>query len=352
MAAGSSSGKVELVSIQYLRGAAAMGVVVWHAQGQMQIPETKILQAGIEIFFVISGYIMWLILTARPVTPMVFLRKRVARIIPLYWALTTFMAAMLLLAPQFLQSSRFDLGHVIASYLFLPWPNPSGVGLYPLLIPGWTLNYETPFYLLLTLSLFLPAKARAPFAIAVLTTLGACSLLPLTGIARFYASPYMIEFVFGILLAIWLPKLPAEARRWGPWLFAAGAALLVAGGLAIDEQASWRLVIFGLPAAMIVAGLSMWESYRPLPRVPGLKAVGDASYPLYMIHALVLSVMAQAWRAFGLTDLSPWLYVVLALAVTSVIGYVAHLTLERWLLETFGVRERRAGRPKLAAVAP
>ena len=344
--------RTELVSIQYLRAAAALGVVVWHAQGQVGIPETQVLQAGIEIFFVISGYVMWLILGQRPVTPGVFLQKRLARIVPLYWLLTTVMVILLLVAPQLLQSTRFDLPHVVASYLFVAWPNPvEAAGLKPVMIPGWTLNYEMAFYLLLWVALMLKAAWRGAFVIGALLVLTVLSALPLPPIALFYASPFMAEFALGVGLAMVLPRLPEGWLRHGGLVFALGCGLLLAGGAVIDAEAHGRLVLLALPATLIVAGLVAIEQSGRLPSIPMLKAVGDASYPLYMIHPVLLSAMAQGLATTGVA-MPPWLYVATALVVTSAVGWFAHLWLERPLIAAFRPRPRArpASPPTLAVV--
>ena len=340
----------ELVSIQYLRGLAALGVVVWHAQGQVGLAETTVLQAGIEIFFVISGYVMWLILSARPVSPVTFLRKRLGRVVPLYWTLTTLVVLVLLIAPGLLQTTRFDLAHVVSSYLFVAWPNPDpGVGLKPLMIPGWTLNYEMAFYALLALALWLPRAWQAPFVIGVLGLLAACSVLPLPPIAHFYASPFMAELAMGVGLALVLPRL-AAFEKFGPWILAAGLALLMVGGALYESHHHARLLLFALPAVLIVAGVVMWENAGGLPRLPGLKTLGDVSYPLYIVHPIVLSGLAQGWRALGLSGASPWIYVVVAVGVASIIGWAAHILLERPLVRLFQHRPRRAKTSPTAAV--
>ena len=338
-----------MMSIQYLRGVAALGVVAWHAQSQMGLGETRVLQAGIEVFFIVSGYVMWLILTERPVSPATFLRKRITRVVPLYWTLTTVILVMLLMAPRLLQNARFDPVHVIMSYLFLPWPNPVvEAGLKPLMIPGWTLNYEMFFYALLAAALALPARWRAVFTVGTLSLLGVASLLPLGPIAHFYASPFMIEFALGIGLAMVLPRLPQALRCRGGWIFGLGLALLLAAGSASGAE-QVRLVTFAIPATLIVGGLVAWEGAGSLPRLGLLKTLGDASYPLYMLHPILLSAMAQAWRAMGLIELSPWLYVLLALIVASGVGYLAHVTLERPLIRVFQRGPRR--RPAAGAAA-
>jgi len=341
-------GPKALMSIQYLRGVAALGVVAWHAQSQMGLGETQVLQAGIEVFFIVSGYVMWLILSERPVSPATFLRKRITRVVPLYWTLTTVILVMLLVAPGMLQSTRFDPVHTIMSYLFLPWPNPvAESGLKPLMIPGWTLNYEMFFYALLAAALALPARWRAGFTVGTLSLLGAMSLLPLGPIAHFYASPFMIEFVLGIGLAMVLPRLPLAVRRLGRWSFGLGLILLLAVGSAPGAE-QFRLVTFAIPATLIVGGLVAWEETGGLPRLSLLKMLGDASYPLYMLHPILLSAMAQAWRAFGATDLSPWVYVLVSLIVASGVGYLAHVMLERPLIKMF---QRPPRRPSAAGAA-
>ncbi|MFC5344359.1 acyltransferase family protein [Brevundimonas staleyi] len=332
--------RTELISIQYLRAVAALGVVVWHAQGQVGVPETQVLQAGIEIFFVISGYVMWRILNKRPVSPGVFLQKRLARIVPLYWLLTTFMVVLLLVAPHLLQSTRFDLPHVVASYLFVAWPNPvEAAGLKPVMIPGWTLNYEMAFYLMLTAALFLKARLRGAVVIGVLLVLTVLSVLPLPPIAAFYASPFMAELALGVGLAMVLPRVPEGWLRHGGLVFVTGCGLLLAGGSVIGPEAHGRLVFLALPATLIVAGLVAVEQAGRLPSIPILKAIGDASYPLYMIHPVLLSATAQGLRLTGV-EMAPWLYVTFALVVTSVVGWFAHLWLERPLIAAFKPRPR------------
>ncbi|MGV3577934.1 acyltransferase family protein [Brevundimonas sp.] len=343
--------RTELVSIQYLRAAAALGVVVWHAQGQVGIPETQVLQAGIEIFFVISGYVMWRILKERPVSPGVFLQKRLARIVPLYWLLTTVMVVLLLVAPQLLQSTRFDLPHVVASYLFVAWPNPvEAAGLKPVMIPGWTLNYEMAFYLLLAAALLMKASLRGAVVIGVLLVSTALSVLPLPPIAAFYASPFMAELALGVGLAMVFPRLSRGWLQHGGLVFVLGCGLLIPGGAMIGPEAHGRLILLALPATLIVAGLIAVEEAGRLPSIPVLKAVGDASYPLYMIHPVLLSAMAQALNLAGV-EMPPWLYVAAALVVTSVVGWFAHLWLERPLIAAFKPRprDRTALSPALAA---
>ena len=71
-----------------------------------------------DIFFVISGFVMWHMTMARPVGFLEYWRKRSVRAFPFYWFMTSVVVVVMLLAPNLLSSSRFDVAHVIASYLF------------------------------------------------------------------------------------------------------------------------------------------------------------------------------------------------------------------------------------------
>jgi len=154
-----------LYSIQALRAIAASLVVVLHTYAYLEardlISSTPDLvesgRAGVDIFFVISGFIMTYISGdsfGKPSASKDFLIKRIIRIVPIYWFYTLIMAALLLLVPHlFSDGKSFDLTHAITSFLFIPWENNSGF-LKPVLQVGWTLNFEMYFYLIVTLLLF------------------------------------------------------------------------------------------------------------------------------------------------------------------------------------------------------
>ena len=118
--------------------------------------------AGVDIFFVISGFIMvyassrWFG-SAR--APRVFLAHRIARIVPLYWATMMVYLAVLLLTPWLLNSEYLAPHFVIASFLFIPAARPDGL-VQPLYSLGWTLNYEMFFYALFAIAIAFPRRPR------------------------------------------------------------------------------------------------------------------------------------------------------------------------------------------------
>ena len=193
---------MKLVSIQYLRGFAAMMVVLFHALHEtaglgLGSATVHILEAGVDIFFVISGFIMYYT-TRRGMGTLEFYRHRIIRIVPLYWLITSFVVVLMLVAPRLLQSSKFDLAHVLASYAFIPWPHPIHPGVMePALAPGWTLNFEMAFYLLFGLSLLIPRRVVGlTIMMLVLVAVAASRALgpPEQSAWSFYASGLVLEF--------------------------------------------------------------------------------------------------------------------------------------------------------------
>ena len=122
----------EIVSLQYIRALAALGVVFYHAEIQVNDVFAKgdyhlalTGRFGVDLFFILSGYVMWLSAGKKDITPRRFMAKRLARIVPLYWLVTIIAAVVAILTPTLLRSTVFDVPTLITSILFIPWPNPA-----------------------------------------------------------------------------------------------------------------------------------------------------------------------------------------------------------------------------------
>src|SRR3954468_18445129 len=115
--------------------------------------------AGVGVFFVISGFVLWTACEARPTTPGAFLLARAERILPLYWIATLAVAAVVLWRAQALPIVYLQGRHLVLSLLLVPHDDPAG-GPFPLLPTGWTLTYEAFFYLVMALVLAAPRDRR------------------------------------------------------------------------------------------------------------------------------------------------------------------------------------------------
>ena len=159
------SGRGELSSLQILRGGAAWLVVYHHyMQGfhNFQYSTTAghffsvVGKFGVNIFFVISGFIMFWTLTHRHYSARDFLLRCTLRIVPVYWLMTLAFIPVIYVFPSPLTSFfGWDPSSLALSLLFIPHDNPSGIGSFPLLTVGWTLNFEMFFYLWLSLVLLI-----------------------------------------------------------------------------------------------------------------------------------------------------------------------------------------------------
>lgn len=343
----------ELVSVQYLRAIASLFVVAWHASVQVGVQPFNFYQGGIEFFFLISGFVIWTISVDKPPSPGLFLKRRLARVAPFYWAITTLVVVLLLVAPGLFQTLRLVPAHVLASYLFIPMENPApGVGIRPLVIPGWTLNVEMLFYLLFALALALPRRGRGLILSAMILSFAAAGLfLPKDApvVARFYTSHLMVEMAAGVLLALAVERFGDPRPGLAALMLGLGAVLFVFGGSVWSGEGPTRLILLGLPAAMVLIGAVALDRAGRMPCWTLPKALGDASYALYMIHPLMLSAMIQLWRRTGAGVLPGWLFVVLALAATGAAGILVHAFVERPLTAWLQYRLKLTkARPSLA----
>lgn len=341
----------EVVGVQYLRAFAASSVLLHHALDQY--PQTHALmpngafQGGVDIFFVISGFIMMHTTAHRRMTGTEFLKRRLLRIAPLYWIMTLFVAMLAVLAPAALRDTVFTVPHFVASLLFFPYPNPARLLNYdPLIKLGWTLNYEMFFYLVFALLIFLaPARRFLALLLSFLLLIATTRLLAIgSGPFLFWSDPIVLEFVSGCALGVLAYN--GVTHQLPPWLAGTLLALSVIGFLTLPQPdtTSWmRLVHRGLPATGIVLAVISLESCLPRPTRGFWKfahLLGDASYSLYLAHLYAVRALTHVWDKWGPAVTTP----LIALAFTLVcicLGLATGLA-TYWLIEKPATRFARA----------
>jgi exopolysaccharide production protein ExoZ len=325
-----------VVAIQYLRAVAAGLVAFHHALG---IPIYAHYTAhfgtvGVDLFFVISGFIMWTTTEQSEPAPVRFWLARIVRVVPLYWIFTTIYVAAALITPESFYVVHLDLAHIVKSYLFVPAAHPTLGMILPVYALGWTLNYEMFFYLVFGLCLFVPwPRARFALLAAAFLLLVACGLLvrPDGAIARTYTDPILLEFLAGVMLAILSPLLMRCGTLAGLALVTAAivwVAIVFGCGLAAE-----RILSHGIPAVMAVAGALMIE---PVARARPSRLwlmLGDASYSIYLAHPFAQRILLiAANRIVAVAAIPPALYVPVALLVGIAGGVLCHFLIERPLL--------------------
>lgn len=285
-----------LDSLQWLRALAAMMVLVGHVieeaahyRGVTILAASLPWTRGVDIFFVISGFVITLSMArfaGSAEGARAFLLRRAIRVVPLYWLFTTLMVAALLVAPSGVKDTDLDPAQILSSYLFWPYERHDG-RIAPVLSLGWTLNYEMFFYLLAGAVLVIrwPHAVTALLASLAFLALVGAILNPAHTALTFWTNSIVLEFGFGVLLALFWRR---NGTQHAPLLAALLASLGLVAMVMLHQTPLPRAVAAGLPATLIVAGpvLFLIPPASPLNRA-GL-ALGNASYALYLSHRFVL----------------------------------------------------------------
>ncbi len=351
------SDHVELYGIQMLRAIAALAVVVHHtleesggAIGKFS-PDwlTTSGASGVDIFFVISGFIMFHV-TFRdrrgPPTPGTFLFRRATRIYPFYWLCC--LAVLTISAMGFLASNHYPARTIAGALILLPGN--------ALLGTAWTLVFEMYFYLLFAATLWARSATISVIATiaAILCLQVAGSLMPATATAKFLASPLSLEFCFGLVLGYGYAAWMRRDRAWPvpPVMALVAMAVMAVVPLFVAHDATTslpelpRIAAWGLPAVVVVASvLTIGAPRTAVARF--LVLLGDASYALYLTHAFVM--MGYGWlvKIPAVSRLPQQPVVVLIVIIAIIIGLLAHLLVEKPLLGL--VRRLTPARPARAA---
>ncbi|WP_176556365.1 acyltransferase family protein [Rubellimicrobium rubrum] len=284
----------KLLGLQVLRFAAAFAVVLFHVGSGYQIEFGNEVNpfafgaAGVDVFFVLSGFII--ALTTDPARgTWHFCRRRLVRVVPLYWVLTLGVAMIGLMLPSLLNSTSVTLETLFKSLLFIPYEKPNGA-IQPLLFLGWTLNYEMFFYAIYATCLLL--GLRSPLApvmvVLLLVSLGRILSFDNT-LWHFYSSPLMIEFALGVGIYLAYDRHP----HW----FAGRSALFAGFALATFilfrflPSVPW-LLAGALPAAILMASFVAFAPSRS-GRLGLLVLLGDASYSLYLVHPYIIQLLSK-----------------------------------------------------------
>lgn len=312
--------RAKIESIQVLRGVAAVAIVLTHALSMLkgyeakyglpkawlnQFPLSNVTPCGVDVFFVISGFIMAMLTWAshkKKGAAVNFITKRLTRIFPAYWLWTTVIVILLLLFPFLFASQKFNFYEVIMSYLLLPY-SPTGTNNSPVIVGGWTLRYEMYFYFLVFIGLFF---ARRHFIIGLgllffLTTF--VIPLPSTPLGFLLSNPLLWEFYGGYLLyGLYRSgvKIPASVC-----IVCAFAAICMFYFFAPQRFIIGRAICWGPPAVLLVGAAVFLEQSLRLKIPHWLVYLGDSSYTLYLSHFILLPGIGRVGVMLGLHQMLP-----------------------------------------------
>lgn len=289
-----------------LRGVAALLVVLHHAGNALTLPEPLALVSrwgwiGVDVFFVLSGFVIFSLLLRGHLLPAGFLARRLLRLMPPHlatFALVTLLGMASALAPAYRGAPWAPPGlEVVACHLTyscdafgIAWNNPV----------LWSLAVEVLFYALAVLAAVAVAGLGWPARLAAIALL--LAVAPFAGEA--WWQRYLPEFALGFAAALWRAKAgTANLRRGVALLTLAWAATQLAPPVAV--------------AAIAVALAVAVAAQQAMPRA--LLALGAVSYSLYLVH---VPVGGRVVNLLSRLDPGPWgsVAVVLAALLVSLAG--------------------------------
>jgi exopolysaccharide production protein ExoZ len=342
---------MKLPNIQILRACAAMMIVVYHcgietgrlsgAGGGSKLFDEVPWGSGVPIFFAISGFIM-VVTSARAFGSLSaaidFMRRRIIRIVPLYWLVTTFALVGILVAPGLSKAPPGDPLYVVASYLFWPYMRLTG-DIRPLATPGWTLNLEVLFYVVFAGSLLFHRRVGLSLLFAslgLLVALRVSGLLP--GVAlNFWGDPIVLGFLLGAAVGI--------AYNNGLRLSGLSAVMLTAIGFAViflswiptgAEDTLLRRLAEAAPATLVLIAVALGPQVDEVRHIwrPAL-VIGNASYSLYLVQEFLLRLLSLGWLKGPTANLSLWTFIPVGIAITLLVSLTIYWYFEkpvtRWL---------------------
>ncbi len=367
---------MKLPNIQILRAVAALAVVFYHDG----IETTNICASigmpcnydfwvggfGVPLFFIISGFIM--VMTSwnsfgRPGAPLDFIKRRITRIVPLYWLITSIAVIGIIISPSMLNVPVLDPLYIAASYLFWPVTRINGL-VRPIANLGWTLNLEMMFYVIFTGALIFSRVRGLILAIGFLAVM---SMLQITGIfgktgalhstpLNFWADPIILNFILGMIIAVLYRKGTRINLIETRLLIAISVVgILLVGNFsgflnALPEDNIINRVSAMIPMMCLVVAATMGPQLDASKIIwrAGL-LIGDASYSLYLIHPFILRPLAKIWAKFIGAGLPVWTFTVIGVFAALGGGLILYTFVEKRLTNYLG-RQRKNSEGELLSV--
>jgi peptidoglycan/LPS O-acetylase OafA/YrhL len=331
-----------ILSIQYLRGIAALLVVLSHiawkniqAGGDTMHWWHEAGTFGVDIFFIISGFIMVYItqnMHQKPHGVRTFIKKRFIRIVPLYWFYTLIALTIFLLMPERINSEGGET-QILKSFFLLPYRADESY----LVSVGWTLHFEFIFYILFAFGLlFKQITGNILVASAILFSLFYYSFISMEGMSYIYYSflnDIFFEFALGMLLFHIINKLTRFHISFSLLLITIGIYMfyyLHTGG----SFTGIRHVDTGISAFLICFGVITLEYFLAKREIKLLTMLGNSSYSLYLLHPFVLVAVVMVNDKFQhIIPQNQTFLILMMLFISLISGYISHLYIEKNLIK-------------------
>ncbi|TCT91864.1 peptidoglycan/LPS O-acetylase OafA/YrhL [Gibbsiella quercinecans] len=307
-------------------------VVIYHAEikgEQYQVGSLSSFHIGyfgVDLFFIISGFIMCYTTYNKNIAFTGFMFSRIRRILPLYW-LMSFAALFIYLIKPGLVNSSGGVTSIWASFSLIP------NGDRYLVSNGWTLSYEFWFYFIFGLALFFPKKYNLFIVgslILCMMTIGN-TVKPDNEFIKFITNNLLFEFLLGVI-SFYILRCKKLSK--GIYLFLiliSLLSLLYQNLYGVINNYFGRSFYAGIPMCMLFIGFVGLEKFfisQHTQKVFSfLEMLGNSSYSLYLSHGFVLSPIAIILNKFSITNYS-FLFSSILIFSAIVVGWLCYRFLE------------------------
>jgi exopolysaccharide production protein ExoZ len=344
-----------LRNIQILRGLAATWVVLFHAIALVE----KLTQSsspliafigkygyfGVDLFFFISGFVIYYATYGKNETAGSFLRRRLERIAPPYFLFMVAYVAFWLAMPTLFSKADITPELIFSSFFYVSFINHAT----PLITVGWTIEYEMFFYAITALAILVSERnfVRLPAYIAALVIIGSLGAHYTDNRAfLFVTNPILLEFAMGFMIARHFSTGQIERSTL--------AAVALAIVVVYFAEANYRMLYVSAPVALLVYGAVKYDAHLGLPKLleKFLMELGNASYSIYLIQVFSLPLAGRLLVKLA-PGISPTVLGLSAVALTLLLGWLFFRLIESRILHLLRERRRKrsAGGLRLSKIA-
>ncbi|CAA7194369.1 acyltransferase family protein [Chryseobacterium potabilaquae] len=329
---------MKLNNLQILRGISALLVCCFHLKEYINFTSINLGDIlfgngsiGVPIFFVISGFIMTYTTYKINIESgnlkkeiISFYKKRITRIVPLYYLLTL---GWMIMGGNFLLYFYGEyFSRLLHSVLFLPQKNT-----FPVLYLGWSLNYEMFFYLIFGIFLFFSNKKRYLLIIAFFVTsyfLGHIFkpehpyLLMITNYLNLY-------FVAGIILSLLLKRYSVP-KNYAIIISSIGILFFVLILLNIIRFENNLLTLFTV--SLFVFSFLLFDYTFQYKGNKFLIFLGDISYSFYLSHPFV-EIFFRRFKVDGYINLPYFAFkIIIAIVVAAFLHHFIEKKITKYII--------------------
>jgi len=320
--------KSTLNNIQMLRGIASLLVVFHHllphylAMGGdlkliIYISDWGFL--GVDIFFIISGFIMAYTTFNKPRnlnSAKIFFKHRLFRIYLAYWVFFVIAISILYITNPL----KLESLNIVKSFFLLD------VDMYKLVLPiSWSLSYELYFYFLfLATFLFSVERLNIIIPIFFITILSLVLLSNYTNILEnsFFYSHFILEFFAGVLLYIYKDRV---IKIWLLPIIILISIISYYYGVEYElKNGLYRVLSFGTGALTLVWTFLILEEFKIYQANKYFVLLGDASYTIYLSHLVLISLFyfSGLRHLFIFSPILGWFFIISIIISLSILYYI------------------------------